>query len=193
MKAAPHLRLNESAHAVDPPSTAPMPFPRPCLRLPHAAPQNTLLLSPPRRLHSLLAVVATYARRTLSRLDYVNTLDVDNVVGFNTEWTGGRLRRLRPTVGREVLVWISPRSGYTKSLRRPPIGMTSIPEDLSPQDNNVLKHLYWSVVRSVNQGVDGTRLTGELLRLVPNVQVFRDTLRCVKLWAQRESTRSSLS
>ena len=31
----------------------------------------------------------------------------------------------------------------------------------------------------------GSGLTDELLRLVPNVQVFRYYLRCVKLWAQR--------
>lgn len=30
-------------------------------------------------------------------------------------------------------------------------------------------------------------MTDELLRLVPNVGVFRDSLRCIKLWAQRMS------
>ena len=33
--------------------------------------------------------------------------------------------------------------------------------------------------------VPGYRVTDELLRLVPNVDVFRDALRCIKLWAQR--------
>ncbi len=31
----------------------------------------------------------------------------------------------------------------------------------------------------------GSRVTDEILRLVPNVEVFRDSLRCIKLWAQR--------
>src|SRR5882762_3566829 len=31
----------------------------------------------------------------------------------------------------------------------------------------------------------GSRVTDEILRLVPNVQVFRDSLRCIKLWARR--------
>ncbi|KAJ7132442.1 Poly(A) polymerase central domain-containing protein [Mycena epipterygia] len=70
-----------------------------------------------------------------------------------------------------------------------PIGLSSIPEDLSLKDNNVLKNLDESVVRSVN----GTRLTDELLRLVPNVQVFRDALRCVKLWAQRKAIYSNVN
>lgn len=30
-------------------------------------------------------------------------------------------------------------------------------------------------------------MTDEILRLVPNVAVFRDSLRCIKLWAQRVS------
>ncbi|KAJ6587273.1 Poly(A) polymerase central domain-containing protein [Mycena sp. CBHHK59/15] len=70
-----------------------------------------------------------------------------------------------------------------------PIGLSSIPDDLSLKDNNVLKNLDESVVRSVN----GTRLTDELLRLVPNVQVFRDALRCVKLWAQRKAIYSNVN
>jgi poly(A) polymerase Pap1 len=32
----------------------------------------------------------------------------------------------------------------------------------------------------------GSRVTDAILRLVPNVQVFRDSLRCIKLWAQRQ-------
>lgn len=82
--------------------------------------------------------------------------------------------------------------------------MSSIPDDLSLKDNNVLKNLDEVVVRSVNgkkfshpfspfvgliPGA-GTRLTDELLRLVPNVQPFRDALRCIKLWAQRASVSS---
>lgn len=31
----------------------------------------------------------------------------------------------------------------------------------------------------------GSRVINEILRLVPNVDVFRDALRCIKLWAQR--------
>lgn len=82
--------------------------------------------------------------------------------------------------------------------------MSSIPDDLSLKDNNVLKNLDEVVVRSVNGKMfsypsspfvrlipgAGTRLTDELLRLVPNVQPFRDALRCIKLWAQRASASS---
>ncbi|KAJ7663191.1 Poly(A) polymerase central domain-containing protein [Mycena polygramma] len=80
-------------------------------------------------------------------------------------------------------------SGVELDLLVAPLNMSAIPEDLSLQDNNVLKNLDESVVRSVN----GTRLTDELLRLIPNVQVFRDALRCIKLWAQRKAIYSNIN
>ncbi|KAJ7206642.1 Poly(A) polymerase central domain-containing protein [Mycena pura] len=86
-----------------------------------------------------------------------------------------------PIIGAKV-------SGISMDLLIAPLGMSSIPEDLSLKDNNILKNLDESVVRSVN----GTRLTDELLRLVPNVQVFRDALRCIKLWAQRKAIYSNV-
>lgn len=39
----------------------------------------------------------------------------------------------------------------------------------------------------------GSRVVDEILRLVPNVQVFRDSLRCIKLWAQSKFLESSLA
>ena len=33
--------------------------------------------------------------------------------------------------------------------------------------------------------MSGSRVTDQILRLVPNVNVFRDALRCIKLWASR--------
>ena len=43
-------------------------------------------------------------------------------------------------------------------------------------------------IRSVN----GSRVTDEILRLVPNIPTFRLTLRCVKLWAQRRAVYSNM-
>ncbi|KAJ7138839.1 Poly(A) polymerase central domain-containing protein [Mycena filopes] len=80
-------------------------------------------------------------------------------------------------------------SGISLDLLIAPLGMSSIPDDLSLKDNSVLKNLDESVVRSVN----GTRLADELLSLIPNVQVFRDALRCIKLWAQRKAISSNVN
>ncbi|KAJ6454113.1 Poly(A) polymerase central domain-containing protein [Mycena sanguinolenta] len=80
-------------------------------------------------------------------------------------------------------------SGISMDLLIAPLGMSSIPEDLSLKDNNVLRNLDETVVRSVN----GTRLADELLSLVPNIQPFRDALRCIKLWAQRKGISSNVN
>lgn len=79
------------------------------------------------------------------------------------------------------------------------LALSSIPEDLSLRDDNLLKNLDERCVRSLNgratysykfllspnRGSIGSRVTDEILRLVPNVSVFRDSLRCIKLWATR--------
>ncbi|KAL1690080.1 Poly(A) polymerase central domain-containing protein [Schizophyllum commune] len=69
------------------------------------------------------------------------------------------------------------------------LALSSIPEDLSLQDSNILRNLDDRCVRSLN----GYRVTDELLRLVPNVDVFRDALRCIKLWAQRKAIYSNVN
>ena len=79
------------------------------------------------------------------------------------------------------------------------LALSSIPDDLSLQDDDLLRNLDERCVRSLNGECSwehglclvmtqlvGSRVTDEILRLVPNVAVFRDSLRCIKLWAQRE-------
>lgn len=67
--------------------------------------------------------------------------------------------------------------------------LSSIPDDLSLQDDNLLRNLDERCVRSLG----GCRVQEEILRLVPNVQVFRDSLRCIKLWAQRRAIYSNVN
>ncbi|KAH9943189.1 polymerase [Epithele typhae] len=69
------------------------------------------------------------------------------------------------------------------------LALNSIPEDLDLQDDNLLKNLDERCVRSLN----GSRVINEILRLVPNVAVFRDALRCIKLWAQRRAIYSNVN
>ena len=85
------------------------------------------------------------------------------------------------------------------------LALSTIPDDLSLKDDNLLRNLDERCVRSLNgtswflcefialltMYFTGSRVTDEILRLVPNVEVFRDSLRCIKLWAQRQSNRSS--
>ncbi|KAF9171586.1 polynucleotide adenylyltransferase [Mortierella sp. AD011] len=68
------------------------------------------------------------------------------------------------------------------------LGLTSIPDNLSLSDDSLLRNLDDRCIRSVN----GSRVTDEILRLVPNIQSFRLALRCVKLWAQRRAVYSNM-
>ncbi|KAK1224507.1 polynucleotide adenylyltransferase [Marasmius sp. AFHP31] len=69
------------------------------------------------------------------------------------------------------------------------LALSTIPEDLSLQDDNLLRNIDERCVRSLG----GSRVANEILRLVPNVEVFRDSLRCIKLWAQRRAIYSNVN
>ncbi|KAI8147914.1 Poly(A) polymerase central domain-containing protein [Fennellomyces sp. T-0311] len=66
--------------------------------------------------------------------------------------------------------------------------LTRIPDDLDLSDDNLLRHLDERCVRSLN----GTRVADEILRLVPNVSVFRTALRTIKFWAKRRAIYSNV-
>ncbi|KDN48089.1 hypothetical protein RSAG8_03105, partial [Rhizoctonia solani AG-8 WAC10335] len=70
------------------------------------------------------------------------------------------------------------------SLNRP-----DIPDDFELEDNRILAGLDERTVRSLG----GSRVTADILRLVPNQDVFRDSLRCIKLWAQRRAIYSNIN
>ncbi|KAI8826949.1 Poly(A) polymerase central domain-containing protein [Fimicolochytrium jonesii] len=66
--------------------------------------------------------------------------------------------------------------------------LDSIPDDLDLADDNLLQNLDERDVRSLN----GSRVTDEILRLVPNIEAFRIALRCIKLWAKRRAIYSNV-
>ncbi|KAJ2634868.1 polynucleotide adenylyltransferase [Coemansia sp. RSA 1286] len=68
------------------------------------------------------------------------------------------------------------------SLNRP-----TIPDDFELLDNSILRGLDEKTIRSVN----GSRVTDEILRLVPNIPSFRLALRCIKFWAKRRAVYSN--
>ncbi|CAG9790107.1 unnamed protein product [Diatraea saccharalis] len=61
------------------------------------------------------------------------------------------------------------------------LAFKEIPDSLNLNDTMLLKNLHQKCVRSMN----GCRNTEEILRLVPNINNFRLTLRAIKLWAKR--------
>ncbi|KAF9362819.1 polynucleotide adenylyltransferase [Mortierella sp. NVP85] len=68
------------------------------------------------------------------------------------------------------------------------LGLSSIPDSLDLADDNLLRNLDDRCIRSIN----GSRMTDEILRLVPNIPTFRMVLRCVKLWAHRRAIYSNM-
>eukprot|EP00158_Paraphelidium_tribonemae_P005040 Partr_v1_DN27127_c2_g1_i2_m16194 putative poly(a) polymerase len=68
------------------------------------------------------------------------------------------------------------------------LGLSSVGDDLDLRHDHLLKNLDERCVRSLN----GSRVTDEILRLVPHVPSFRLALRCVKLWAKRRAIYSNV-
>lgn len=73
-------------------------------------------------------------------------------------------------------------SGISIDLIFARLANSSVPLTLDLKDNNLLRGLDERDLRSLN----GTRVTDEILELVPQQKTFRTALRAVKLWAQRK-------
>lgn len=65
----------------------------------------------------------------------------------------------------------------------------SVPLNLDLKNKDYLRGLDEKEVRSLN----GTRVTDEILELVPQQKTFRLALRAIKLWAQRKYPSAALS
>ncbi|KDN52485.1 putative PAP1-poly(A) polymerase [Tilletiaria anomala UBC 951] len=68
------------------------------------------------------------------------------------------------------------------------LALQRVDDSLILEDSNLLKNLDERDVRSLG----GSRVTDDILRLVPNVNTFHTALRCVKLWAQRRAIYSNV-
>ena len=60
------------------------------------------------------------------------------------------------------------------------LNVSRVPIDMTLDDKNLLKNIDEKDMRSLN----GTRVTDEILQLVPKPTVFKHALRCIKMWAQ---------
>lgn len=79
-------------------------------------------------------------------------------------------------------------SGIAIDLLFAQLNRTTVPDDLELFDDNLLTGLDDRDIRSLN----GSRVTDLILRLVPNIQTFRTTLRCIKLWAKQRAIYSNV-
>lgn len=68
------------------------------------------------------------------------------------------------------------------------LDLTQIPADLTLEDNNLLRNIDDKDLRALN----GTRVTDDILRLVPEKTVFKHALRAIKMWAQRRGIYANI-
>ena len=74
-------------------------------------------------------------------------------------------------------------SGIPIDLVFAQLSLPAVPDNLELLDNSLLRNLDERCVRSLN----GSRVTDEMLRLVPDVEAFRISLRCIKYWAKKRA------
>lgn len=94
----------------------------------------------------------------------------------------GTIEKMTPVPDAFVPIIKLELSGISIDLLFARLIVPSIPLNLDLKNNDYLRGLDEREVRSLN----GTRVTDEILELVPQQKTFRLALRAIKLWAQRE-------
>lgn len=98
------------------------------------------------------------------------------------------IQDLHPVSDAHVPVMKFKYNGISIDLLYANVAMWSIPEDLDVSRESILQNVDPQTVFSLN----GCRVTDQILHLVPNIQNFRTTLRCMRFWAKCRGVYSNV-
>ncbi|KAJ7965916.1 nuclear poly(a) polymerase [Quillaja saponaria] len=120
---------------------------------------------------------------------YVNREEDFFMILHNTLAEMEEVTELQPISDAHVPVMKFKFLGISIDLLYASISLLVVPEDLDISHGSVLYNIDEPTVRSLN----GCRVADQILKLVPNVQHFRMTLRCLKFWAKRRGVYSNVT
>lgn len=79
-------------------------------------------------------------------------------------------------------------AGIAIDLNFARLDILKVPRDLTLDDKSLLRNIDEKDLRALN----GTRVTDEIMMLVPKPTVFKHALRCIKMWAQQRAVYANV-